>query len=226
MSKRLAVAILLLCLVAAGCRGYGSGSSTAKTKPTAQSERAAVRSAFDSYRSAALAKNGSTAADLLNKTSLDYYDGCRRDALTLPEKELGIIGSPSKLLTVLAMRAEFDAGTLKSLTAEALVANAVSKGMVGAEGLRRTALGEVLVDGDVASAPALADGKPAGFQFLFSKEQDRWKLDITALNRTADPVLSREASEAHLSTPDYVDRLLAARYGAAKVKSLHRPLQP
>ncbi|MDX6273104.1 MAG: hypothetical protein QOJ92_314 [Frankiales bacterium] len=130
------------------------------------------------------------------------------------------------MLTILGVRAEFDAQTLRSITASALVARFVDMGLIGEEGLRKLKLGEVLVDGDIASAVALNGATPAGFSYLFAKEQGRWKLDLTSLNDAADPHLINAAHDAGLPMPAYIDSVLEARYGAARVKQLHHPLGP
>ena len=124
------------------------------------------------------------------------------------------------------MRGEIDPALLRGGSPEELIEAAVDAGLVGEQGLGEVALGDVQVEGDRATAPAVVRGRSTPLTFAFLREDGRWKVDLQPLLRVSDEALRAQADQQGISTDKLVDSLLAARYGAGEATDLREPLAP
>ncbi|MBB5957122.1 hypothetical protein FHS29_003715 [Saccharothrix tamanrassetensis] len=224
--------LLALCavLVVGACSGTpapttptnSSGASpTAGT--AAADETAAVRTAFEDYKKAALAKDGAATVNLLSAGMHRFYDESRVLALTGGADKVGAL-PPSSAFVVYALRAEFDAATLRAASPADLVKSAVEKNLVG-ENARSAELGEITVNGDAATALMVMQGKQTDIELPFAKEGGRWRMDPRPLLAHADDALRDAAKQRGVAVEEMLDGVLAQRYGAERVPALKKPLE-
>jgi hypothetical protein len=220
------ILVALLCLLAAAC-GTSSPATGPTTPPSSNSaaadEAPAVRAAFETYKKAALAKDGATGVSVLASPILGLYEESRKLALTASEQELSGL-QLYKQVTVYMLRGEIDAATLRTATPKDLVKTALDKGLVGEQSITNLSLGEVAVNGDTASAAVLSGGKPAPFKFRFVREDGTWKIDLQPLLELTEPALQEVAKQKNLTPGQLIDQMLAAKYGPAKAAQLRKPV--
>lgn len=204
--------------------GCGDGDDQSRRDATADVAASnAVRETFDTYKTAALERDGAVAAPLIASTVNEFYGEMRELALTGSERQ--IRGQTiSAQLTVYLMRAELDRKLLRTAAVEELVQESVDKGLVGAQGIQRTTIGHIDVTGDRASAEVSVNGKRAGFRFQFIRENGTWKIDVQPLLTMANMALADSAKEEGLSHNALVQLLLEAQYGPDQIRRLRKPV--
>ena len=109
-----------------------------------------MRAAFDRYRNALLNRNGSQAADLVDRRTIDQYEEYVGLARTVDRKGPRNQELLAKLV-VLRLRHDFDATSLATLSGRKLFETSVEKGWIADSQLESTVLGKVTVDGGQAS---------------------------------------------------------------------------
>ncbi len=174
-----AVALILL-LTMVGCAGRGGGSDVRAGTP---------QEAFAIYRTALLEADGATAAGIVTKRTLRYYDDVRRAALYSTRAELGKISVQKKMVALL-FRLRFSGDALKSMSSRDIFALAVNNGMIGTEGARRIRLTDYQVTGRIAKAHiAGAKGAARKFTFDFMTENGGWKVDLISLLHLSEAIM-------------------------------------
>jgi hypothetical protein len=127
-------------------------------------------------------------------------------------------------VTVLAMRAEIDPALLRKATGPQLVEAAVQDGLISTPSAK--GLTDIKVSGQIATAQVLLPGTTKHYPVWLHYEQGRWKYDLSSLLGPAETSLT--AAQARVKNPDnetsVVKSALDARYGAAKVATLYKPL--
>jgi hypothetical protein len=226
--RRLLPTGLALGLLLAGCGDAASDRPSAGTSaaagPSAEADQAPlVVEAFEEYKAAALAADGSAAVRRLADTADAFYDSARNSALTATDAALR--QEPvSTQLTVLFMRGSLDAALLRAGTPEELVVAAVDAGLVGEAGLTKLVIEDVVVEGDTANAAVLVDGKKAPFRMTFLRQEGRWTLDLLPVIRLGDEGFRMVAQQQGIAVDQLVDATLAQKYGKAKAAGLRKPL--
>ena len=204
MTRRSLLAVLVLALVSA-CGG--GGSSPAETE--------AASTAWSTYRSAILAKDGETAVDRLSGDTIDYYEEVRVLALTA-NKQLLALRPMVDRLNVVTMRVTFTSEELEGLNGAGLVEQAVARGLIGADGTTRTELRRVKVAGNAASGDLVAPNGRTGGTLDFRKEDGIWKVHLLTLIRSVDGALRNAAQQAGQGE----DEFILSAVGAANGKQL------
>lgn len=193
------------------------------TGAVATDDAAAVRAAFDTYKKAALAKDGESAVAVMAAPIFSFYDETRRDALSATKAQL--TSRPvTRQLTAYILRAEVAPGVLRTGSVEQILRVAFEKGLVGEDGIRNLDLGKVEVDGDRASGAAVVQGQTAPLSLAFLREDGRWKIDIKPLLDVADTTFTNQAKQQGVSPSALVDQVLLAKYGREKAQRLYTPL--
>lgn len=157
----------------------------------AQSGDAAVRAAFEDYRGALEARDGSRAAGRVTASTVDFYERCRRAALTMPRAELEEQDFIFRY-TTLSLRVELTAARLSAMTGQDVFERAVNEGQVGS-GISRMQIQRVRVDGDEAEL-RLGHGSGPSAPIQLRRESRRWRVDIAQLIALTAPVMARMAS--------------------------------
>jgi hypothetical protein len=159
---------------------------------SAQRGDAAVRQAFDGYRQALTARDGSGAADLVTGETIRFYDACRRAALGMPRDELEERDFIFRYTTLL-LRHELDAERLASMSGRDVFERAVDRGQVGSN-ISAMQVQGVQVRGDRAR---LRLRSPSGGRapLELRREDGRWRVDIAGLVRLTSPAMARLARQ-------------------------------
>lgn len=148
-----------------------------------------IRSVYDRYREAVLAKAGETVASLMSKESIAYHQTIRDLALDGTREVL-----KQRLLVeqnqVLLLRLRMTREELEKLSGQALVAHFVSKGWVTMPGTTQATLGKVQLKGSEALGQSMI-GERAGSPdyFRFAKEEAGWRFDSAYSNKRGEQSL-------------------------------------
>jgi hypothetical protein len=186
---------------------------------------AAVKQGFLNYKGALAARDGPRAAAAVSRNSLDYYDEIRRLALTASKQDLDAIEGTERML-VLGMRHQAPKALLESATPVELLAHAVDAGIVSDASGAVTGLGEVKIDGGLARAFVVIDGKPTRNVLQFAHEDGVWKFDLEFAMRSSSGLIAAIASQSGLSEDAVILNLLAQGSGRLVGPEIWQPLTP
>jgi hypothetical protein len=181
-----------------------------------------VRSAFEAYRSALLARDGAAGADAVTQSTLAKYEEYRDLALTGDEatvKGLSIVHRFTALMT----RHRVPASELHAMDGRALFVYAIEQGWISQGTAAQVEIGDVAVSGNTASAEAASGDQQVG-RFVFLKERGRWKLDLTKLLVASGPALQAAAQQQGLSENEFIFQLISATTGRTVTEEIWKPL--
>lgn len=223
VSIRTLVACAAVLLMAGACTSTVDGHPVLPGTAGTDTNPAAVRRTFQTYQQAILSGNGRKAASVVSSSAYDFYDSARDMALHACQRQLDS-ESPITRLTVYIMRAEFTVDGLRAASAKQLIAAAVNKGLVSKRIVRRYELGDIDITGNSATAVVMLRGRPAPFEFNFTRQYGKWYFDLTALFELSNKSLRTLAEHKNMSMRTLIDRALTVRYGRQQVDTLHQPL--
>jgi hypothetical protein len=181
-----------------------------------------VRASFASYKAAAVGGDGSGAASFVDRTTVAYYDEALRLARTAPESEVRGLPLVDRLV-VLSIRQRIPVAVLRGLDGRRLVASGVAEGWIGRQGPEHMELGEVSVNGDVADAPVLVDGRPSEFAFRFRREPAGWRLDLTSVHPATEQALQAAITQSGLEADRFMEAALQQATGRPVDPSIWSP---
>jgi hypothetical protein len=209
---RLLLAAVVVVAGAAGCSGDDEADPAE-----------AVASGYSAYAEAVSAKEGGRASGLVTTSTLDHYDGLRELALTAREAALAeerIIDQ----LAVLSMRASIPAATLRTADSRGVVAAAVTAQVISSGGTGASALSDVTVTGDTATASLGVDDGSPRVPLRFRREGGVWKVDLTGLLEPAETALKAAVEREKLTPKALLQQVMTSRVGAAKAERLWEPI--
>lgn len=213
--KRLIV--VSLCLLAAACGTPAPAPATSST-----TDESLARAAFETYKKAGMAKDGDTAVTVLAGSVFEIYDDARKLALTGTEQEVAVVPL-SRRGFVYALRRDVDAATLRTASPRDLAKIGVENGLVNEQSATVT-VGAVTVQGDTASAEVLVQGEVAPYRYAFVREEGAWKFDLRPMLDLTDKTMADIAAQRNLTPDQLFEQTMVAKYGAAKVAELHKPV--
>ena len=189
----------------------------------------AVLDAFARYVATLEARDGATAPTLVTAASLAREEHLRDLALEAPRSTVTAL-SPSDQLAVLRLRHEFTASELRPLTGTDLVRIAVEEAWSSPKPLAVLTMTGVETTGDTAALHVARAGEPVPVRLVFHREQDAWKLDLTALAHGSDAALAKtlafRADRAKVSAEEVLRWVIEETSGHLVDKDLWQPLEP
>ncbi|MGR4874570.1 hypothetical protein [Pseudoxanthomonas sp. LARHCG66] len=188
----------------------------------AADDETAVRAAFAAYKSAVLARQGERAADQVTTGTLREYARYRELALSAPRTELEALPMTERL-QVLIIRARVPARDLRAMDGRTVFAHAVDRGWIGREGVERSELGTLQVDGDHAAARLKIGTVEMPFDFEFEREQGRWHFNLIPLVTMSEDVFKQLARQNGVSENEMVMTLVRGLSEAPVDDSLWDP---
>ncbi len=180
----------------------------------------AVRNVFIAYKQALLEGDGDTAVDLVDQATLDYWGELRRLALEGSETEVRERSFIERLLIV-SVRHEVPLEELEVLDLGGLIRMAVEAGWIGQGSIVQLEMGEVTVDGDVATGQALTGAGATGVNpveglgYRFVREAGEWRFSFVSLVRGLDRVIADLTSQLGTDENDLIFMLVESFSGRA-----------
>lgn len=162
-----------------------------------------IRSVFSAYRTAIMEGKGEEAADLLSRSTLDYFDKMRTLALHGDAATVQALALVDQM-QVMLFRLRVPVETLETLSAKGLVAYAVEQGWIGKTSVAKVTPGKVQSQGDDAMLHVRVNGKDAGPAFRFGREAVGWRLDLVPTLKATDGILRSAALREGVSHNEYI----------------------
>jgi len=175
-------------------------------------DRRDVRALFARYRAVASAGDGAGAAALVDGSTVAYYQAALVRARTASRADLAGLPLIDRLV-VLSIRHRIASEVLVGLDGRSLVAAGVAGGWIGSQGTAHMELGEVILNGDIAEAPVLVDGRPAEFSFRFRREPLGWRLDLNSVHPATEQALAAAIAESRMPADSFMVAALAQATG-------------
>lgn len=183
------------------------GTSTmglAQNQPVDESSK--VAAVFPKYVAALKARDGASAALVVDAATIAWYAELRAKALYAKRNELGDVFVDK--LSVLMIRARVEKTVLEKMRATELLSHSVSQGWVGeTQGL---AVEKLAINDSSAFGYATIFGKPTPLKVYFQKEKGDWRLALRELSHASNDALLSEAKKAGLHEDQYAEKLLVA----------------
>ncbi len=150
----------------------------------------AIRACFAAYKAALVSRDGAAAVEQVSTSTLEYYGQMRELALYAKQAELQKRSLTDQYI-VLTLRHRVGLPDLQPMTAADVVRLAIEEGWTGDSEVKTLDLGTVTVDGNQArgNLKMLNEPENSEFAFVFVKEPEGWKLDITKLLFAAEAFL-------------------------------------
>lgn len=187
-----------------------------------QSDEELIRQTFMTYKGAILQQQGQSAASLVNNATLQYYARMKDLALEGQEKEVRQL-TPMNKIMVLSLRHRIPVNDLRAMTPEALFVHAVNQGWIGKNSVLDTDIGQLRVFGKDASADYLKGGTQTPLKYRFTKEDGKWKLDLTALMPVADQAMTTLIEREKLDEDKFIIGLIESVSGKKVLPLIWQP---
>ena len=191
----------------------------------AAGDEAAVRATFAAYKAAVLAQQGERAADNVTTGTLREYARYRELALSAPRAALEALPMTERL-QVLIIRARVPANDLRAMDGRRVFTHAVDRGWIGREGVERSELGTVQVDGDRAAARLKMGATELPVDFEFEREPGGWRFNLIPLTTMSEDVFKQLARQNGVSENEMVMTLLRGLSEAPLDERLWDPPTP
>ena len=215
-SRHLALLIAPLLLAACGNeRNEPSAGSSADT--------AAVRVAFDAYRTALHSPDASKAVALIDSGTIVHFGRMRDLALEGDEPSVRALPVLEQVL-VLALRHRIPVDTLRTLTPERVVAWTFRPEWTGDVARQQDIiLGRIEIDGDEATGEAAGVGETTGQLFFFRKESNGWKIDLARIARANSERVETRLGNEQADREKFISALVEKATGRPAGPGLWKP---
>jgi hypothetical protein len=188
-----------------------------------QSEVESIRQTFLSYKAAILQRQGQSALSCVNRSTLQHYARMKALALEGQEKEIRQL-TPLNKLIVLLIRHRVPVDDLRGMTSEELFIHGVNQGWIGKDSILDSDIGQLQVFGNDASAEYVMRGNPTQLKFRFTKEDGKWRIDLTALMSMADHAMSMMIKEEGLEEDTLIISVIELVSGKKAPPTIWQPL--
>lgn len=143
-------------------------------------------------------------------------------ALKGQEKEVRLL-SPMNKIMVLSLRHRIPVDVLRAMTPEEVFAHAVNQGWIGKDSVLDSDIGQLRVFGNDASAEYVKGGKPTPLKYRFTKEDEKWRIDLTALMPVGDQAMSMLIKKEGLDEDAFIISLIESVSGEKVSPSIWQP---
>lgn len=190
----------------------------------AQNDTAAIRDCFARYKTAILNDRGEEAVQYVDSRTIRYYTQMLALTRTADSTTIAGLSFLDKLM-VLSVRHRTTKAELQPMDGEDLLVYAINHGMVGKGGVIQNDIGAITIDDSFATGQLVRKGQPIPLQFHFYKEQEQWKLSLTALFPMAEAAMQKMVADSGESEHDYLLTLLETTTGKKPSPSIWNPAE-
>lgn len=214
--------MVAVCLLAAAC-GNNRSSTTSTPAVGSSGDSQVVRTAFDIYLKAAVARDGATAVSVLTESTFRAYDDMRKLALTGTEQDLESLTIGKRIL-VYTMRGELDPEVLRRASPRGLVQAAIDQGMAADTNMSSDRLRKFTINGDDALAEVVLPERASPAYLRFAKEGGAWKFELLSALDIADIALEQVAKQRGVTRDELIEQVLISKYGAEGTTGVRTPI--
>lgn len=172
-------------------------------------EAGEIRGVFEAYRGALTSGAGDQAARLVDRETFDYFEGLKGLALEGTEEVVKARPFVDRLLIV-SMRQAMTPAELGALDLGGLMNKALTEGWISPQTVAQLDIGEVAVDGDVATATAVSlnpmvsfdEGEPMLYEFR--REEGSWRFAFSSLVASLNRLVEEFTAELGTDQDDLI----------------------
>lgn len=190
----------------------------------AQNDTIGIRDCFTGYKTAILNDQGEEAVRYVDSRTIRYYTQMLSLTRTADSATIAGLSFLDKLM-VLSVRHRTTKTELEPMDGEDLLVYAINHGMVGKNGVVQNDIGTVTIDESFATGQLVHKGQPTPLKFHFYKEQEQWKLNLTALFPMAETAMQKMLSESGKPEHEYLLALLEMSTGKKPAPSIWQPIK-
>lgn len=187
-----------------------------------KSEEKLVRKSFDAYKKAILNDRGEEAVKYVDSRTVKYYDdmaGLVKNADSASVAGLALMDR----LMVFSIRHRAPQEEIPGFDGRKLLVFAIQNGMVGKNSVAENSIGDVTIQGDFAKGQFLRMKEPTPLSFHFYKEEQVWKLDLTALFPISAFAFQKMVKDSGQEENDYLFFLLEMLTGRKPGPEIWQP---
>ena len=175
-------------------------------------EEKRVRTTFENYKSAILNENGAEAVNYLDSRTIAYYTEIVSLVKTADSIAVEGLSFQDKFI-VLTIRHRATREEILEFDGKSLIVFAVNKGMIGKNSVMNCSIGEVNVNRGFANGEFLSNGQKTPFLYEFNKEDNQWKIDLTAIFSLADLVFKQVIAKSGMTENEFLFSMLESLSG-------------
>ena len=112
-----------------------------------------------------------------------------------------------------------------SFDGKTLLTYAIQSGMVGKNSVAKNSIGDITIDGNFATGQFIANGQKAPLYFHFYKEDEQWKIDLTALFPISTNVFKKMADDSGQNQNEFLFSLLEMITGKKPGQEIWQPIK-
>ncbi|MFK8054796.1 MAG: hypothetical protein AB8F78_01645 [Saprospiraceae bacterium] len=220
--------VLLLAIAITACSAQqepaSSSLETTVIDATSQLDKKQIRATFDGYRAAVLANEGQQAASFVDSKTIQYYAGLLENTLTADSTEIESLTLLDKVM-VLMMRHRLPEEKLLSTNGKGLLVYALDEGMISKSSVENNVLGQIEIIEEYANGEILVNNESSPVKFGFSKEDDKWLLDLTAVFPIGEIAFQKMVEDSNQAENDYLFFLLELIKGERPTAQIWQPIK-
>lgn len=146
-------------------------------------DEAAIKTAFENFKTAALEQNGAAVAHSVDDASIAHFEALLDIILKSDSTALNALDMKD-LIPILQLKLLAGPDTLPTIDGQQLLSFAVSQKLIHTGAIEYAELGTITLKGNQATAAYLFQEQELPVNFEFTKASDQWKFSLVKLMET------------------------------------------
>jgi hypothetical protein len=188
-----------------------------------KTEEKLVKNAFDGYKTSILHDKGEEAVKYVDSRTIKYYGDILELVKRADSTKIETLNILDKLM-VFSIRHRASKEDILTFTGKKLLVYAIQSGMVGKNSVANNSIGEVTVDGSFAKGQLVVNKQSTPLYFNFYKEEQQWKVDLTALFPMSTNAFKKMAEESGQPENEFLFAILESLTGKKPGKEIWQPV--
>jgi hypothetical protein len=188
-----------------------------------RSNTSQIQHCFNDFKAAIMRNNGEAAVNLVDSSTIKFYSTLLDKAENLDSLQLEKESMITKF-EVFKIRLMITPMQVNQINGRRLLTMLINHGISGNGNIKSYTLGHITIRNDSAEAEKLSNNKRTPFIYLFSKENDFWKIRMTSSNTTTDIAFKQLAIDEGLTDNDYIYKLLEEIFRKKPSNDIWKPI--
>jgi hypothetical protein len=184
----------------------------------------AVKESFNKYKTAILNDKGDEAVNYVDSRSIAYYGKILELVKSADSASVEKLSLFDKLM-VLIIRHRTSRENILKFDGKSLLVFAIKSGMVGKNSVSNNTIGDVTINDSFAKAELISHGQKTPLFMHFYKEDNIWKMDLTALFPMSNMAFKKLIEESGEKENDYIFKLLESLTGRRPNSEIWQPIK-
>ena len=190
----------------------------------AQNDIDAIKKCYEDYVVAILNNNADQAYQCIDSNTKKYYDRILEMAIHLDANDTKKLSLLNKSMVLLA-RHGIEKNKLLKMNGADFFKYAIKNDWIGSEGDRGQRITNVNIEGDIASSNIVENGNISTFGYVFYREADGWKIDLTSIMPFAERELKQQLLKMQINDDDFIFQMLETLSGKKVDSRVWKPLK-